>query len=272
MANARPGEATKTDWLLVALLVLPLAVALAKLPVLPTSDFALRFFSLAFVPVDFHAIAENLLMVPLGALVVVIFRLTLGLRVLGMFRPILIAMAFQVIGVPISVAFLLLALVVIIVLRPLLQTDHNYARLGVLLSLASTLLFAPLLAGQWWDIAWLREIAFFPSVALCLTCESFAKVLDRDGICEAAWRTVTTVSAAVVIVALTSLPGVLPFFLRFPEALLVEASCILLINKHLSLRLFEGANPLAVPLARRWMPPDTRLPSDATASAPELSK
>jgi hypothetical protein len=250
MANAQPNAATKTDWLLVALLGLPLGVTLAKLPVLPTSAVAGRFFSLADLPMDFHSMAENVLMVPLGALVVVIFRLTFGLRVLGLFRPILIAMAFQVIGIPIATAFLLLALVVVVVLRPLLKTDHNYARLAVLLSLASALLFVPLLAGQWWDLAWLREISFFPVIALCLTCESFAKVLDRDGVREASWRTVTTLAAAVIIVALTSLPGVLPFFLRFPEMLLVQAGGILLINKHLNLRLLEGENPLVVvPLA-----------------------
>jgi len=59
------------------------------------------------------------------------------------------------------------------------------------------------------------------------------------------WRTFTTVVAASVIVSLTSLPGVVELFLRFPELLLVQAGCILLINKYLSLRVFEGANPLA---------------------------
>jgi len=114
-----------------------------------------------------------------------------------------------------------------------------------LLSLASALLFAPLMAGKWWHVDWLREIVFFPVIALCLTCESFAKVLDEDGIREAVWRTFTTVVAASVIVSLTSLPGVVELFLRFPELLLVQAGCILLINKYLSLRVFEGANPLA---------------------------
>ena len=54
----------------------------------------------------------------------------------------------------------------------------------------------------------------------------------------------TTVLSAGVIVALTAVPGLLDFFLRFPELLLVQAGCILLINKYLNFRLFEGANPL----------------------------
>jgi hypothetical protein len=234
----------KGDWLLVALFVLPLAIALAKLPMFPTSSVWAGVFSLADLPAHFHKSAENVLFVPLGALVVVLFRLTLGLRVLGLFRPILVAMAFDIIGIPISLAFLLFVLI-IVVLRSLLTTDHTYSRVAILLSLASALLFAPLMAGKWWHVDWLREIVFFPVIALCLTCESFAKVLDEDGIREAAWRTFTTVVAAAVIVSLTSLPGVLELFLRFPELLLVQAGCILLINKYLNLRVFEVANPLA---------------------------
>ena len=240
---------TKTDWLLVALLMLPLAVAAAKLPLLPTSAVFAGFFSLADLSPHLHKAAENVLFVPLGAVVVVFFRLTLGLRVLGLFRPILMAMAFDFVGIPISLIFLLLVLVIIVAVRSLLTTDHNYSRVGILLSLASALLFAPLMAGDWWHIGWLRDIVFFPVIALCLTCESFAKVLDQEGIGEAAWRTVVTVLAAAVIVGFIKLPGVVDMFLRFPELLLAQAGCILLINKYLDLRLFEGINPLAATLA-----------------------
>jgi len=258
MTNARADDAMKAHWLLVALFALPLGVMLAKLPMLPTSAFWSSFLSLADLPTPFQKIAEDVLLVPLGGLVVVIFRLTLGLPVLGLFRPILIALAFQIVGVPISLGLLLFALLVIVVLRPMLKANHNYARIAVLLSLASALLFAPLIAGKWWDIAWLREVALFPVIALCLTCESFAKVLDRAGICEAAWRTVTTVSAAVIILGLTSLPGILEFFLRFPEMLVMQAGCILLINKYLAFRLFEGKNPFVARPAQSIEPATER--------------
>jgi hypothetical protein len=244
MRNA-PVDAT-ADWLLVALFALPFGVALAKLPMFPTSSVCVSFFSLVDLPAHFHTAVEAVLFVPVGALVVVLFRLTLGLQVLGLFRPILMAIAFAAVGIPISLAFLLFVLIIIVVLRPLLTTDHNYSRVAVLLSLVSALLFAPLMAGKWWDVAWLRDIVFFPVIALCLTCESFAKVLGRNGIREAVWRTFTTAAAACVIVSLVSLPGVLDVFLRFPELLLVQAGCILLINRYLDFRVFEGANPLAM--------------------------
>ena len=231
--------ARKTDRLLLALFALPLTIALARAPIFPTSALFTSLLSLGDLPPGLHKAVENVLFVPLGALVVVFFRLTLGIKVLGLFRPILMAMAFNVIGVPLGLAFLLFALLIIGGFRVALRSAHNYARIGALLSLVAALLFVPLIAGQWWHLAWLRELAYFPVIALCLTCESFAKVLDQEGAGEAARRTVWTVVTACITVIITSFSGMLEFFIRFPEFLLAQAGCILLINRYLAWRLFE---------------------------------
>jgi hypothetical protein len=249
MKRADANSLWAVDRLMLALIAVPIGIALTKLPMLPTSALCTNLFSLVDLPAHFDNAVESVLFVPLGALVVVIFRLTLGIRMLGLFRPILLAIAFSVVGIPLSLAFLLFVLVVVVLLRPLLKTGHSYARVAVLLSLAAALLLLPLIVGKWWDIARLRDIAFFPVIALCLTCESFAKTADRQGIREAVWRTITTVLAAVIITAVTTLSGILELFLRFPELLLLQAGCILLVNRHLAFRRFEGANPLAVRLA-----------------------
>jgi hypothetical protein len=230
---------------LAALFLVPLALAIGRLPFLPTSSFLTAYFSLAHLSDHFRAVIENILFVPTGALVVVIFRLTLGIQMLGLFRPILLAIAFNIIGIPISVAFLVIVLTFIVFLRPFLSTDHNYARIAVMLSVAATLLLIPLIVGNWLQVAWLMKIADFPVIALCLTCESFAKVLERQGIREAIWRTLTTAVVAAIITTLTSLSGVLDLFLHFPELLMAQAGCIMLINKHLDIRLFENTQPLA---------------------------
>lgn len=242
--GSRIRSMAKADLLLLALFVVPLAVILGKLSPFPTSALFSHFFSLSDLPEHFDKVVEGVLFVPLGAVVVVIFRLTLGIRVLGLFRPILLAMAFNIIGIPISLAFLVFVLAVIVLLRPLLMTSHNYARIAVLLSLVAALLLAPLMLSKWWDVAWLRGLSYFPVIALCLTCESFAKTLDTEGMKEAVWRTAATVLAATIITTATSISGVLGFLSRFPELLLMQAGCVLLISRHLNLRLFEGVNPL----------------------------
>ena len=258
--------AAKPDVLLWLLLVTPLCLSAAKLPLFPTAPLLTNFLSLADVPAHFHGTVKTVLMVTLGALTVVAFRLILGVQVLGLFRPILLAMAFDVIGVPMGTAFLVCALAVIVALRSMLRTDHSYARVAVLLSLVSALLLVPLIIGKWWATAWLMQLALFPVIALCLTCESFAKIMDRQGVAEAVWRAVTTVVVALVITAMTETPGAVALFLRFPELLLVQAACILLINKHLDSRLFEGVNPLR----RRWRRSEAKLDTALEAKSEGL--
>jgi uncharacterized protein with transglutaminase domain len=260
MRRVDGNSSGSTDGLLLVLLGLPVAIALAKLPGLPTSAAFAGLFSLAGLPARFHDAVESVLFVPVGALVVVIFRLTLGIRVLGLFRPILLAIAFSIVGIPLSLAFLLFVLLVVVLLRPLLKTKHNYARIAVLLSVVAALLLLPLMVGTAWDLPKLRDIAFFPVIALCLTCESFAKAADRDGVREAAWRTIATALAGIIIAGLTKWSGILELFLRFPELLLAQAACILLINRHLAFHLFEGVNPLALCLsAAGAAPPEAAL-------------
>jgi hypothetical protein len=241
-ARAPRGHA-KHDWLLAALFALPLGVMLARGLALPAPYSSA--LSLHAVPAELLPALENLLLVPLGALIVVLFRLTLGVELLGVFQPILMAMAFQVIGVPHGLMFLAVVLVFVCALRPPLTPVGADVRLAVLLSLAATLLFVALVVGGLRDITWLRDIAFFPVMALCLACESFSKVLGQDGLIEAIWRTLMTVVAACVTLAFVSSAGVTELFIRYPELLLVAVGFIVLITQRLALRLLDRKGILA---------------------------
>jgi hypothetical protein len=247
-----------------ALFVLPLLLVLAKVSGAPGSELISKGLSAADLSPHLRRIAENILVIPLGAVVVVAVRLTLGLKVLGLFRPILLAMAFLAIGVPLGLAFLMPVLALVVTLRPLLRTDHNYARVAVLLSLVASFLMLPLIVGHSWHIAWLERLAGFPIIALCLTCESFAKVADAEGSREAVWRALITVAAAIIIMAIANISGCVELFLRFPELLLAQAGCVLLINKYLNLRLLDGFNPLVIRLTAVQ-------PSSSSASEDEQS-
>jgi hypothetical protein len=233
------GSAPRVDALLLALFVGPLAVTIGRLPILPTAVVFARFFSLTGVPPHLQHLVASILFVPLGALVSVVFRLTLGIRLLSLFRPILLALAFSLIGIRGGLVVLLGVLSIVAFLRPALRHDHEYARVAVLLSLVAALLLAPLLVGAWWHIPLLYDTVWFPVIALCLTCEGFAKVQDRDGLAVAVWRTAMTVLAALVIEGLADGVGAIRVFVHFPELVLVLGGCILLIGKYLDLRLWD---------------------------------
>ena len=245
MNNSNDGLARKPNWLMLALFLLPLAVMVGKLPLFPTSTAFTNLFSVSDLPKHLHRHVEYIIFVPLSALVVAFFRLTLGVRVLGLFRPILIAIAFQIIGIPLGVAFLLAVLAAVALLRPMLRNAPYYARVPVTLSLVATFLLIPVIASKWWQTGWLDHLAYFPIIALGLACEAFAAVLDQKGMREAAWRTFTTILIATVITGIVKIPGVLPAFFRFPELLVVQAGLILVISEYFNFGWFDGKNPFA---------------------------
>jgi len=244
MIETKRKEKNKAEgeWMIWLLFLVPLAIMLGKLPAMPTSELFNSAFSLASVPHHMQAHLEYIIFVPLGALVVTFFRLTLGLRVFGVFRPILIAIAFKMIGITIGLIFLTCVLVVIaFAVRPILKARQMpyFARVSVLLSSVVILMIIPILAGLWLSSGSLVRIAYFPVIPLCLITESFAKALNEMGLEIAVQRYAMTVIVAVIIMLLAKATGGLHLLLHFPEALVVQIGCIVLVAEHLDLRLLE---------------------------------
>ena len=123
-------------------------------------------------------------------LLVVFVRLTLGLRVLGPFRPVLIAIAFRIAGIPFGVAFLCLTIGILVGIRPLVKSlaMPYFARVSVMLSAVSAIIVAALLASDWTQLESLQGAAYFPIVVLCLTAEGFDRTVLKEGFRSALGR------------------------------------------------------------------------------------
>jgi hypothetical protein len=246
-ANAHhriPGE-----WLsasLVALFVaVPLAIAAIKLFNLPLGDVLARTISLENLPAEVTAQLRLVLLVPVGAVVVVLFRLTLGLRVLGPFRPILIAIALQLTGLGAGLVFLILVMATIAIIRPLVRGAGlpYFARVAVLVSTVAVFVITTVLASHSLQMDQLLRVAFFPIVVLCLVAESFARTLHDEGARSALWRAVMTILAALLINAIAALPGLMNTLLAFPELTLLTLAMVVAIGNRLDFRFFATLNP-----------------------------
>ena len=243
----RMSRSRKRFPLLPILLLAPITLLLFRQLPLPGAAALHDTFTLAGAPLSLRHHLMDVMIVPLGAVVVTIFRLTFGLRVLSFFRPILLAIAFRVTGFGMGLLMLALALAVMTAFRPHIRGAY-FARVAVSLSLVAVLLLIPVLIGLRVHSALLDGLAYFPLIALCLTCEAFAEVLRKNGLEAALWRTITTVACAAVIVAVSRVPHLFSTLLRFPELLALEAGCILLVDRYLDFRLWNGSNPL-----RGWL-------------------
>ena len=192
---------------------------------------------------------ENLMLVPLGAVVVVFFRLTLGFRMLGLFRPILLAMAFRSGGVKASLLFLAVTLCVIALVRPMVAGMHSYARLAIILMCIAGLMMTVLIVGQSWQLPVLARLAYFPIIALCLTSESFAAKMRSKGTGEAFGRVAATAVGGLAIGAISQPHGLLRGLAAHPEMLMMLMGCVIAIDRWLRLRLLSAARwsgPLAM--------------------------
>src|SRR5271165_6250784 len=212
-------EARKPDGrgIFAILLLLPVLVMAGKYPLFPTSAAFTSWFSLADLPKHVQTHAEYILFVPLSAVIVAFFRLSLGIPVLSLFRPILTAIAFRMMGVPTGLLFLGLVVGTIVVMRPLLKGKHYYARVPVLLSIVAGFMVVPLMLERYSHDLWWQHLAYFPLISLALICEAFTKTLDEKGLAEAAWPTLNTIIVGMVINWIATFHGTLHLLLRFPE-------------------------------------------------------
>lgn len=198
------------------------------------------------LPADVQGHVHILLLVPFGSLIVVLVRLTLGLRMLGPFRPILIGAAFYQTGVLLGATFMAAVLAIVLVLRPRLEGRMPYfGRLSVLLCTVVLVEVVVLLLGAGLASEDVMRAAVFPIVVLCLTADGFARVLESDGIQQAVWRGVTTIAVAAAISGLGAYQPVRGFLFRFPEFVLIEIAAITMISTWLPLGLLSRWNPIA---------------------------
>lgn len=224
---------------------LPLLIIIGKWSVLPTCSLFERLFSLAEMPHKMNSRIAYILFVPFGATLVVFFRLVLGIRLLGPFRSILIAIAFQITGILPGLVFLAMVVGVVVLIRPQTKAIRlpYFARVSVILSAVASIMMLALLSGAWLDIESLCRLAYFPIIALCLMGEGFARTLSKEGLKSAVWRGAATVFVAVVITLFSQIDGLRNLFLYYPELLICQIGCIVVISEFFDLRLLSFLNP-----------------------------
>jgi hypothetical protein len=234
----------KRKLVLVFLLGFPVTLMAVKTFGLMGKEWA-DAFSLTGVPVELHDRLRYILFVPLGAIFVVITRLTLGIRVLGPFRSILLAIAFQITGILPGLIFLMMVIAIIAAIRPFLKAIKlpYFGRVSVILSTVSAIMMTVLVASEWLEADALLGVAYFPIVVLCLTGDGFARTLAKEGLHSALWRGVMTALVAVLITLMADIPHFDSLMLRFPEVLFLEIGLIIAIAEYLDLRLLQSLNP-----------------------------
>lgn len=253
---------TAAHWSFVALMLVPaLLIAVARWHALPTSSFLTQHASLADAPRGLQHTLGDILFVPIGALTVVVFRLTLGIRVLGPFRSILLAFAFLTTGITVGLIFLTVTVFILVLARPAIRALRlpYFGRVSVMISVVALVMIVGTLAAGWLQSPSLRNVAHFPIVVLVLVGEKVALTIKREGARSGIWRAAATALVGVVVTAIASLPGLDRVLLTHPELLLVEICSIVVVSTLCQWRLLASLNPQ--PRARRHLQPAHTVPT-----------
>jgi 7 transmembrane helices usually fused to an inactive transglutaminase len=197
--------------------------------------------SLSELPVSTQNVYRVLLMVPLGALVIVVMRMVVGVPTFGTFMPVLVALAFRETRLAAGVVLFLLVVSAGLMIRGALTHLRLLLlpRLTSVLVIVIGLMLAISLLSNELGIEQGLSIALFPMVILTMTIERMSIVWEERGPTTAIKEFIGSLVVAIGgYFAMTEEHLVYLMFV-FPELLLVVLSLCLLFGAYTGYRLSE---------------------------------
>lgn len=184
---------------------------------------------------------KTLLMLPVGALVVVIFRNVIGMPTFGTFLPALIAAACTETGLLWGILGVLIVVVAAALVRRLfhrLQLLHSPS-LSILLAAVAVTLLATSLTAEAIGAKKLAYITLFPVAVLAISAERFFLLLTEKGAAPAfksLGGTLVVMSACHAVMNSLALQVLL---IGFPEMLLCVVALDIYLGRWIGVRLLE---------------------------------
>jgi len=182
-----------------------------------------------------------ILMLPLGALVVVLFRNVIGLQTFGTFMPALVAIGFRDTGLWWGlVAFAAVILVGLLVRAVLerLQLTHT-PRLAILLTFVVGLLLTVASFATSMSLLDLARVSMFPMVIMTMTVERCSLVANESGLAAAIRVSASTAVVAAAAYFAMETPFLQSILVGYPEMMLAVIIANIFLGRYTGLRLTE---------------------------------
>jgi hypothetical protein len=205
------------------------------------SNSMLMDFSLFALPVQTQNVYRIILMVPLGALVIVMLRNLIGLATFGTFMPVLVAMAFRETELLWGILMFTILVTVGLTLRQYLEKLKLLLvpRLAAVLTIVIMLIALFSILSVQLGLERGLSVALFPVVILAMTIERMSIVLEETGSREAFKLGVGSMFAAILGYLVMTHPLLGHLIFVFPELLLVVLALTLLLGRYTGYRLLE---------------------------------
>jgi hypothetical protein len=199
-------------------------------------------YSLDTLPPAEHSLVKFLLLLPVAALIVCVYRNVIGLNSFGTFAPALIGLAFRELrdswrGILVFVSIVLIGWG----MRRVLDRYHllQVPRKAFVLSLVVILLIVSIVAANSNGMEASRYVTLFPMVILTGMIERFWTLEVEDGTSSSFKTLLCTMVIAGTISVVASLNAVVTHLFRYPETLGLIMAAQLLIGRYTGYRLSE---------------------------------
>jgi hypothetical protein len=204
-------------------------------------DHLFARLSLFTLPPTEHGLVEFLLLLPIAALIICIYRNLIGINSFGTFAPALVGLAFRQIE---SLPGILVFVSIILIgwgMRRILDRYHllQVPRTAFMLSLVVIVLISAVVAANFQDLAATRYFSLFPMVILTGMIERFWTLETEDGTTASFKTLVGTMLIAATISLVLSLHAVVHHMFAYPETLGGIMAVQLLIGRYTGYRLSE---------------------------------
>jgi hypothetical protein len=198
-------------------------------------------FSIYNLPIDQQNAFRMLLMVPLGALVVVVLRNLVGIKTSGTFMPILLAMSFlQTQLVTGLVIFFMVVGAGLVVRSYLSRLDLLLVpRISAVVIVVIGIMVSVSIIGHMLQLDFAKSVTLFPTIILAWTVERLSVLWEEDGGREVAIQTGGSLLTAVACYFLMGNYVAQYMVFTFPEWLLIVLAVILLLGQYTGYRLSE---------------------------------
>lgn len=221
--------------------LVPLEQKFANSKVPQEGASAWKLFSFTDLPIELRASLRVLLLMPVGALCVGIYRCLLGFPSFGTFMPVLVSLAFRETGLLWGV----ILLVVMVILGLFIRKLIGYLQLMLVPRLATTLsivvLMIIILSKIFYEINFFQggALALFPIVILTMSIERMCISWEEVGLSKSSILFLSSICCSVICYLAMSHPTVEYWLITFPEFSLVILGLLIALGRYTGFRLTE---------------------------------
>lgn len=215
------------------------------------SQGTLLDFSIHSLPLEEQALFKNILLIPIGALVVVLLRVLVGIKTSGTFMPVLIALAFMQTTLFTGVVAFLLIVATGLMIRSYLSHLNLLlvARVSAVIITVILIISAYSVLAYHLGINQGLVITFFPMIILSWTIERMSILWEEEGAREVLVQGGGSLLTAVLAYLAMNDPLVRHLTFNFLGLQLVLMAVILMLGNYSGYRLLELRR--FTPLGRR---------------------